>query len=152
MNGEDLDLDILLELKIKVNESYNGKKIPASELSLFAEKMDNGEEPKRFYDAKTSNTEEGNVIRGRILLTNDKLIFIGNPGGNRIGAVIKHKDLVGAEIDVNERDKSMATLTLIVEDEMMLEYQFEMSRFGLEALANYIMGMAIKEDWLKLWH
>lgn len=145
MNEEDLDLDILLELKIKANESYNGKKIPVPELSLFAEKMDNGEEPKRFYDAKTSNTEEGGVVKGRILLTNDKLIFIGNPDGNRIGAVIKHKDLVGAEIDVNERDKSMATLTLIVEGEMMLEYQFEMNRFGLEALANYIMGVVIKE-------
>lgn len=144
MSEEVLSVDILSELKAKAHESYNGGEIASSELSLFAERMDNGEKPVRFYDAKTRNTDEGSAVEGKILSTDDKLIFIGNPDGTRVGAAIKYENLIGAEINVNVKDKSMATLVLIVkENGSGLEYSFEMSRFGLNALADYIMGKTI---------
>lgn len=144
MNGEVVDMDIILELKETAEESYNGQKIPSHELSLFAEKMDNGEMSRRFYDAGTNNTDEGAFVKGRILSTDDKLIFIGNPDGDRVGAVIEYNNVIGVEIEVNKRNKALANLIVIVEEDGDgFEYQFELSRFGLEALADYIMCMGI---------
>lgn len=144
MSEEVIDMDILLKLKATAEESYNGQAIPPYELSLFAERMDNGEMSKRFYDAETNNANQGESTRGRILSTDDKLIFIGNPDGERVGAVIKYNDVIGVEIEVNDKNKALANFIVIVnQNGMGLEYQFEMSRFGLESLADYIMEMGI---------